>query len=167
MYLTVPYKTKQFFIVVIKCSIIVGACYFIYNRLLNNDLLDFSEFVSFLSKNKTFSVKNVVFLFILTSFNWFFEIAKWKVLASVTKKISFKEAIEQSLGGHTASLITPNRIGDYGAKVFYFNKEKRKQIVLLNLIGNTVQMAVTLIFGCIGLFFFTILFNQTLMYLKS
>ena len=154
-----PYKTKQFFIVVIKLSIIIGASYYIYNRLLKNESLDFNEFSRFLSKNESFSVKNIIFLLVLSTFNWFFEILKWQKLVSSIKKISFKDAMQQSLGGLTASLITPNRIGDYGAKAIYFDKPLRKRIVLLNLLGNMSQMAVTTIIGCVGLIVFQSRYN--------
>ena len=154
-----PYKTKQFFIVVIKLSIIIGASYYIYNRLLKNESLDFNEFSRFLSKNESFSVKNIIFLLVLSTFNWFFEILKWQKLVSSIKKISFKDAMQQSLGGLTASLITPNRIGDYGAKAIYFDKPLRKRILLLNLLGNMSQMAVTTIIGCVGLIVFQSRYN--------
>ncbi|MFD1062979.1 lysylphosphatidylglycerol synthase domain-containing protein [Winogradskyella litorisediminis] len=156
MFGNLPYKSKQFFIAIIKLSIIVGATYYIYNRIANNSEIDFSEFKAILIKNEVFSAKNIIFLLILTFFNWFFEIMKWKKLVSKVKKITFFEALEQSLGGLTASLITPNRIGDYGAKAVYFNKSHRKQIVFLNLIGNAYQMSVTTIIGLIGftLFYF-------------
>ena len=156
---SLPYKTKQFFIVVIKLSIIIGASYYIYNRLLKNENLDFNEFNRFLSKNESFSVKNIFFLFFLSFFNWFFEILKWQKLVGSIKKISFKDAMQQSLGGLTASLITPNRIGDYGAKAIYFTKPLRKRIVLLNLLGNMSQMTITIVFGSIGLIIFQSRYN--------
>ncbi|MBV7269620.1 lysylphosphatidylglycerol synthase domain-containing protein [Winogradskyella luteola] len=154
MYSSVPYKTKQFFFVLIKLSIVVGAFYFIYSKLVENENLQFSEFWSFLKKNDAFSTKNIVFLIILSVFNWFFEILKWQFLVKTIKQISFKNALEQSLGGLTASLITPNRIGDYGAKAVYYVKSFRKQIVLLNLLGNMAQMTITTIFGVVGCIIF-------------
>lgn len=160
------YKSKQFFIAIIKLSIIVGAAYYIYNRLANNTEIDFSKFISFLSKNDVFSIKNIIFLLFLTIFNWFFEILKWRTLVETIKKISFFEALKQSLGGLTASLITPNRIGDYGAKAVYFNKVYRKRIVLLNLLGNVNQMAVTTITGVIGFTFFYLTYDLELNYRK-
>ncbi len=154
MSIAIPYKTKQFLIVVVKCSILVGACYYIYNKLLNNDQLKFSDFISFLNENKTFSIKNICFLLTLTILNWLFEILKWKTLVNTFKRITFKDAFEQSLGGHTASLITPNRVGDYGAKALYFKKDDRQKVVLLNLLGNMAQMTATVVFGYIGLLCF-------------
>jgi hypothetical protein len=154
MHYDVPYKTKQFFFVLIKLSIVVGAFYFIYSKLSENKNLEFGEFIMFLKENETFSLKNIVFLLILSSSNWFFEILKWQNLVKTIKQISFRNALEQSLGGLTASLITPNRIGDYGAKAVYYTKPFRTKIVLLNLLGNMAQMTTTTIFGIIGLIIF-------------
>ncbi|WP_414731541.1 lysylphosphatidylglycerol synthase domain-containing protein [Winogradskyella sp.] len=150
MLYNVPYKTKQFFFVLIKLSIVIGAFYFIYSKLAENENLKFSDFVAFLRENDTFSLKNIIFLLILSAFNWFFEILKWQFLVKTIKNISFRDALEQSLGGLTASLITPNRIGEYGAKAAYFAKPFRKRIVLLNLLGNMAQMTITTVLGSIG-----------------
>jgi hypothetical protein len=154
MHYNVPYKTKQFLFVLIKLSIVVGAFYFIYSRLTENEQMRLGDFLAFLKENNAFSLINIIFLMILSTFNWFFEILKWKTLVKTIKKISFREAMEQSLGGLTASLITPNRIGDYGAKAIYYNKPLRKRIVLLNLLGNISQMTVTTCFGIIGIIIF-------------
>jgi len=154
MYSALPHKIKQFFFVLIKLSIVFGAFYFIYNKLTTNNDLDFSAFVAFLQKNKIFSLINVLFLLFITFLNWFLEIYKWQILVSSIKKISFPDALKQSLGALTASLFTPNRIGDYGAKALYFTSEYRKRIVLLNLIGNMMQMAITVLFGVFGLYYF-------------
>ena len=161
-----PYKTKQFFFVLIKLSIVVGAFYFIYNKLTTNKILDFSVFIDFLSKNNVFSIKNIIFLLFFSFLNWFFEILKWKTLVVSIKKITFLEALKQSLGSLTASLFTPNRIGEYGAKAIYFFKTERKRILLLNLIGNMMQMGITLIFGIIGFILFINQYNVEINYFK-
>lgn len=164
MHFNVPYKTKQFFIVLIKLSLVVGAFYFIYSKLTKNEHLQFGAFLTFLEENKVFSTKNISFLIVLTGFNWFFEILKWKQLVKTITPISFKNALEQSLGGLTASLMTPNRIGDYGAKAIYFAKPHRKRIVFLNLLGNMAQMTVTTLLGCIGLMVFINHYNISIDY---
>jgi hypothetical protein len=148
---TLPHKTKQFFFVLIKISIVVAAFYFIYQKLTQNAELNFNHFLDISFKNSVFSFKNITFLVILSVFNWFFEILKWRNLVIPIKKISLKKATEQSLGALTASLFTPNRIGEYGAKAMYFTKPIRKQIVLINLISNIMQMLVTTAFGIVGL----------------
>ncbi len=166
MILSLPYKTKQFFVVLIKLSIVVGAFYFIYHKLASNKDLELHDFIDFLHENNVFSLKNVFFLYILTVFNWFFEILKWKQLVSSVAPISFKNASEQSLGALTASLLTPNRIGEYGAKAIYYPKPLRKKIMLLNLISNMMQMSTTIALGIIGLLYFVNYYPLQLDYFK-
>ncbi|PIA78535.1 hypothetical protein BFR04_03095 [Gaetbulibacter sp. 4G1] len=163
---TLPYKTKQFFFVLIKLSIVVGAFYFIYNKLANNDNLQLSTFIDFLSKKNVFATKNIILLLFLSIFNWFFEILKWKILVSPIKKISFKNALEQSLGALTASLLTPNRVGEYGAKAIYYPTNMRKRVVLINLLSNLLQMAITVILGVLGFYFLISTYPVNLDYYK-
>ncbi|AUP80148.1 lysylphosphatidylglycerol synthase domain-containing protein [Flavivirga eckloniae] len=163
---TLPYKTKQFFFGLIKLSIVIGAFYFIYRKLMHNPELDFNAFIGFLSKKDAFSIKNMLFLLFLTFLNLFFEIIKWQKLVDPIKKISLKNAFEQSLGSLTASLFTPNRIGEYGAKAIYYTANYRKRIVLINLLGNVSQMCITTIFGCIGFCFFIVKHQIDINYYK-
>ncbi|WP_246130286.1 hypothetical protein [Bizionia saleffrena] len=132
-------------------SLVLGAFYFIYYKLTQNEALDLPVFVALLASNPQFSTLNIVFLIVLTCSNWGLEIRKWQVLVGSLSKITFKAASQQTLGALTASLLTPNRIGDYGAKALYYQPQNRTKIVLLNLFGNTMQMIVTLVFGVIGL----------------
>ena len=161
-----PYKTKQFFFVLIKLSIVVGAFYFIYNKLANNEELEFFIFVDFISKNDVFSLKTVLFLLFLSICNWFFEIFKWQTLINPIKKIRFKDSLEQSLGALTASLFTPNRIGEYGAKAIYFKPLYRKKVMIINLLGNILQMSCTVLLGVVGLWFFISTYNPEINYYK-
>ncbi|MEN3323270.1 lysylphosphatidylglycerol synthase domain-containing protein [Mariniflexile soesokkakense] len=163
MIYTLPYKTKQFFFVLIKISIVVAAFYFIYQKLTSNSAFNFYDFIH---KNGVFSLKRFVILLILTGINWFLEILKWQKIASVTKKITFKNAYKQSLGALTASLFTPNRIGEYGAKAIYYTKDSRKRILLTNLLGNILQMSATTFLGIIGFSFFATKYNISLNYSK-
>lgn len=150
MYYNLSHKTKQFFWLLIKLAIVFGCGYFICQKLLENHQLQFSDFWDILIKNEVFSLKNILFLLIFTFFNWLLEILKWKELASFVKSTSFISATKQSLASLTTSLITPNRIGEYGAKAMCFEKSFRKQILGLNLVGNFYQMLATLLFGVIG-----------------
>ena len=67
------------------------------------------------------------------------------------RKNSWLDATKQSLASLTLSLITPNRIGEYGAKALYYTNDKRKQILLLNFAGNFYQLIITIVLGAIGL----------------
>mgnify|MGYP006148984199 CR=1 FL=1 len=116
----------------IRLAIVIGAIYFLFRQLANNELLSVSQlkqqlFVLF-SKN----VWLILLLLLFTDVNWLLEIFKWKTLASFEKKITFFEAYEYCLASLTASIITPNRIGEYGAKALYFEKKLQKKVMILN-----------------------------------
>lgn len=106
--------------------------------------------------------KIVLILLLLSLCNWFFEILKWQNVISVIKKISFQEALKQSLSALTVSLLTPNRVGDYGAKAIFFSKEYQKKVVFLNVISNVSQLFVTVVFGAIGVLYFIKRYTVTL-----
>lgn len=143
--IAISHKAKQFFLVTVKLLIVSGAIYYIYWHFNGDKKIDLRLLIFYLS------LKNVLLLVGFSSLNWIFEIFKWRHLVSSFKEISFFEAMEQSLGSLTASIFTPNRIGEYGAKALYFPKENTKQIVLLNFIGNSSLMFITTLFGIIGI----------------
>lgn len=137
----------------IKVLIIAGAYYVISDKLLNND-----HFSNFLWSERIDSLGStglsfLIFLLLLTALNWALEIKKWQSLVTTIKSISLKTSAEQSLASLTASLITPNRIGEYGAKAVYFKKEQRPKVLLLNFMGNAYQMLVTILLGTLGFLF--------------
>lgn len=160
------YKSKQFFFLLIKISIVLGAFYFILRQLTTNEQLNLSDFATFLSKNEVVSFKNISFLIILSLLNWFFEILKWKYLVQTIQPTTLQISMKQSLAALTASLITPNRIGDYGAKAIYFAPKYRADIILLNLLGNMLQMSVTVLFGVFGIALFLLRYNVMIDYYK-
>jgi hypothetical protein len=142
--IAISHKAKQFFLVTVKLLIVSGAIYYIYWHFNGDKKIDFNQINGYLS------FKTLLILIAFSCVNWVLEIYKWKHLVSSFKEISFLNAMEQSLGSLTASIFTPNRIGEYGAKALYFSKKNTKQIVLLNFIGNSSQMLITTIFGFIG-----------------
>ncbi|REE80607.1 lysylphosphatidylglycerol synthase-like protein [Lutibacter oceani] len=153
------HKYKPYLLLLLKLIIVFGAFYFIYQKLNDNQLLSFpqlKEQLSVLISNNTWLL---LILLLLTDVNWLLEIFKWKTLVSIEEKISFLSAYEQCLASLTVSIITPNRIGEYGAKALFFKKDKRKKIMLLNLVGNLSQLFVTVFLGIIGMFFFIRNFN--------
>lgn len=150
--IAVPHKAKQFLVFLVKLLIVGGAFYFIWNQLAHNEQLDWQKFLDLLDRKKSFW--GIIFLLSFSFFNRYFEILKWQNLAQVVEKISIGSATEQVLGALTASIFTPNGIGEYGAKTLYFKKKEAKRIVFLNLICNGIQMILTIIFGTVGLLYF-------------
>ncbi|RTZ10090.1 hypothetical protein EKM05_04795 [Flavobacterium sp. GSP27] len=150
--ITIPHKTKQFLVLLIKVLIVGGAFYFIYNQLANNDKLDWQKFIVLFQKNQ--SIGGIAFILLLSVLNRFFEILKWQNLVEFIHEISVGTATKQVLGALTAGLFTPNGVGEYAGKAFFFDKLNTKKVIFLNLICNGIQMILTVIFGVFGLLFF-------------
>ncbi len=163
---TVSHKSKQFFALVIKLAIVIGAAYFIYNKLAHNKQLDFDTFLAQLEASNLINAPIILILLFTTISNWFLEILKWKTLVSHIKQISIWQSTSQTIGGLTASLFTPNRVGEYGAKALYFDRSERKHVVGLNFLGNFAQLSVTLLFGLLGFSFFVYQFHIELPWYK-
>ena len=155
--ITIPHKTKQFLVLLIKLLIVGGAFYFIYNQLANNDKLDWQKFIVLFQKNQ--SIGGIAFILLLSILNRFFEILKWQNLVKFIHKISLGEATKQVLGALTAGLFTPNGVGEYAGKALFFDKSNTKKVIFLNLICNGIQMILTVIFGIFGLLYFNAQYN--------
>ena len=155
--ITIPHKTKQFLVLLIKLLIVGGAFYFIYNQLANNDKLDWQKFIVLFQKNQ--SIGGIAFILLLSVLNRFFEILKWQNLVEFIHKISLGEATKQVLGALTAGLFTPNGVGEYAGKALFFDKSNTKKVIFLNLICNGIQMILTVIFGIFGLLYFNAQYN--------
>ena len=96
------------------------------------------------------SLKFFLILLIFSILNWFFEIKKWQYLAGHIQPVSTKEAAKQSLISFALSLLTPNRVGEYGAKMFFFDSKHFKKLISVTLIGNFSQLLITLIAGALA-----------------
>ena len=143
-------KYKSGLIFIVKLLIIGGAYYIISDKVSNNQILNSSEFLTSLDVNFLNKPLVLISILLFTLFNWAFEIIKWKNLVATFSNISYFESLKQSLSSLTASLLTPNRIGEYGAKAIYYPKYLRLKIMFLFFWGNFTQMGVTVLFGFIG-----------------
>ncbi|PRZ20356.1 lysylphosphatidylglycerol synthase transmembrane domain-containing protein [Flavobacterium granuli] len=155
--ISIPDKTKQFLVLIIKVLIVGGAFYFIYNQLAHNDKLDWQKFLVLFQKNQ--SVSGIAFILLLSVLNRYFEILKWQNLASYLNPPSLSEATKQVLAALTAGIFTPNGIGEYAGKALYYEKSETKKVVFLNLICNGIQMVLTVIIGILGLLYFNAQYN--------
>ncbi|NNT70729.1 hypothetical protein HKT18_00735 [Flavobacterium sp. IMCC34852] len=140
---------NRYFLFAVKLTIVLLSFYFIYGELKNNNQLDWPKFYLLLSEK--WSVLGMFFLLSFSFANRFLEILKWQNLVLFIKPISVGESTKQVLGALTASIFTPNGLGEYAGKALFFDKKKTKKIIFLNLICNGIQMILTVLFGTIGL----------------
>lgn len=147
--ISLAHKAKQFLTTIVKLLVVGLAFWFIYKRLSDTDWLNWEELKAYVAhKNLFIGVFVVVALAFL---NRFFEILKWKNLAHTLRPTSVWEASKQVLSALVFSIFTPNGIGEYGAKAFFFEKSQAKQVIFLNFVCNGIQMIITIVMGIFGL----------------
>ncbi len=136
-----------------KVIIVVLAAYFIYHKLSNNtNLQNFLNLIRELNSVKVgFVLSLVVFLMFV---NWFLESAKWKFLISKIETITFYRAVESVFCGLTWAIFTPNRIGEYGGRIFFLSPRKRIKGIIAMSVGQIAQMVITNILGALALLWF-------------
>ena len=86
--------------------------------------------------------------------NWGLEARKWQLLIRPLEKFSFITAFKSVLAGCSITMLTPNRIGEYGGRIMYVKEEHRISAIPLTILGSLSQLFVTFIMGTIGLIIF-------------
>ena len=136
----------------LKIGIVAFALFFLYEQLTAKSSVEQFNSDAVLQQIKQhYSVLVVIVLMMFL--NWFLEALKWQFLISKIEHISIKRSIRAIFSGITVSAFTPNRVGEYGGRVFCLEKADRIQAVLITIIGSMAQLVTTIVFGCIGLLF--------------
>jgi MFS family permease len=91
---------------------------------------------------------------LLVPVNWSLETQKWRELMHRLEPIPFWRAFQAVLAGIAFSIITPNRIGEYGGRVLMVRIADKWQTVVATLVGSFSQMVVLLSAGAGGAAFF-------------
>lgn len=148
--ISAPRKAKQFFTANIKLLVVGGAFYSIYLQTINRNIT-WNVFGD--QFQLPWSILSLVAVSLFSIGNKYFEVIKWKKLVSTIRPISTSEAWAQILGAATAGIGTPAALGDYAAKMFFFEKKYSKRIIFINFLSNATQMLATILFGSIGLLY--------------
>lgn len=146
-------KNKKILSVIIKAAIVIFAFWFIYHKLVaNKNLHDFNTLLKNINQVEIIAVIGLVLFLMFV--NWFLEAAKWKRLMKDIEQISFYRAIESVFCGLTLAIFTPNRLGEYGGRVFFLSPKRRIVGVVAMTVGNIGQLVLTNVFGAIAACFF-------------
>jgi len=92
------------------------------------------------------------FLSLLLVFvNWGIEAWKWQIQLMPLEKISFVKAFKSVLAGCSITMLTPNRMGEFGGRILYIKEENRLRAITLTILGSISQFLVTILMGTAGL----------------
>jgi hypothetical protein len=70
------------------------------------------------------------------------------------QKVDFLTALKSIFAGCAVTMITPNRMGEFGGRILFVQPEHRLRAVSISIIGSISQTLVTFIAGSAGLIFF-------------
>jgi MFS family permease len=84
--------------------------------------------------------------------NWGIEAWKWQIQLAPLEKISFIKAFKSVLAGCSITMLTPNRMGEFGGRILYVKEENRLRAITLTILGSISQFLITIVMGTVGLF---------------
>jgi hypothetical protein len=143
-------KRKKLLTLLIKIAIVVVAFWFIYRKMVSNaNLNNFKEILQSIPQKEIVLFIGLVVLLMFV--NWILEAVKWQRLIKHIEALSLWQAIESVFCGLTLAIFTPNRLGEYGGRVFFLSPKRRITGVVAMAVGNIGQLVLTNVFGAIAL----------------
>ena len=149
-------KIQKTYNILIRVLILVVTYGFIYKKVfMGKDWLrNLIVFESYFKDWKFFAT--IILLVGLMFLNWGIESIKWRFLISKIEKLSLFQSIQAVFSGASISIITPNRVGEYFARVFILEKASHIQGILITILGSRSQLLITILAGTTGLILFSI-----------
>lgn len=137
-------KNQKTLFLIIKGILVILVTYILYVQISQFDT----------SNWESLRIENPVaflFAFVFAFPNLWLAYRKWRVILYYGEiESSIVLRIQSFFAGLITGLLTPNMIGNFIGRLYYFSKEHRSAIIGLTLIGNFAQFLVSLIFGLIS-----------------
>ncbi len=129
--------------------LLIVLSYSLYNQLMQQHDLQqrWQQIV------KSIASKNIIILIFLMLINWGIEARKWQLLIRHLQHFTFITAFKSVLAGCSITMLTPNRIGEYGGRILFIKVDNRIKAISLNIVSSISQLLITMIMGCAGLIF--------------
>lgn len=97
-------------------------------------------------------IVSIIIAAFLMPLNWFCEYKKWTFTVNSIVKKSEKSDIQNSfLAGIVSGMLTPNMLGNFVGRIFYFKRKYRVDLIILTTLSNFSQFLWSIIFGLIGI----------------
>lgn len=88
---------------------------------------------------------------LLLPLNLGIEAWKWAKLVRTATPVSFAQSLRSVLGGIAASVITPNRIGEYPGRILALRQHRSTRLISVSVLGACSQLLALMIAGVAGL----------------
>jgi hypothetical protein len=134
-------KNQKIFFFLLKLVLFAGVLYMIYSQLERVDDNAWEDF-------NLVNPWSLVLVAILVVPNMWVAYKKWKVTLGIMGEDNDNHRTSQSFfAGLVMGMVTPNMMGNFIGRFYYFPKEHRGTITILTMFSNTAQLISTLIFG--------------------
>ena len=101
----------------------------------------------------SFETPALWFACVLVLLNWGLEARKWQLLLQPLQPLSFYNCFKSVLAGCSITMLTPNRVGEYGGRILFVKEENRLDAIPLTILGSVSQLFITLFMGTAGLIY--------------
>ncbi|HNF48362.1 MAG TPA: lysylphosphatidylglycerol synthase domain-containing protein [Chitinophagales bacterium] len=147
----------------LKALIFVLLFWALYVQVFKNEKLNFV--IHHFQRQFSGNYLLLILVLLLMLLNWGIETAKWKYLINKWHELSWLSAIEGILFGITFSMFTPNRVGEFGGRVWAL-KTDRITAIVSTLIGSYAQLVVNICLGAIAFTIYILTLPHEPFYLK-
>ena len=152
--LSTAYRNRQTLGLLLKVAILLLTVYFLYEAIFLSPEQTQAFWRQFTLLMQEHRIGAMVMPLLLLPLNWGLEARKWQLLAAPIERLSYGKAFKAVVVGVTLGVITPNRLGDYAARMLLLKDRHRLKGIGGVLLGRLCQMHSTVLFGCAGLLYF-------------
>jgi uncharacterized membrane protein YbhN (UPF0104 family) len=97
----------------------------------------------------------LLLVFLLMGLNWSVEALKWRYIIRKSENITFFRSLKAVFTGMSVGTFTPNRLGEFLGRSFMLERTHPWKVFFMTIIGSYSQLIATVLFGAVGLMFFT------------
>lgn len=138
-------KNKAILVIFVKVILFTFVLFFFYLQVKK---INFSSF----SKIQISSFVCLFLTILLVLVNHFFEFLKWlNTLKVLSIQTDLKIKMKSYMAGNLTGFLTPNLLGNFIGRLFYFERRKRISLTFLTLVSNASQFVASIVFGLIAL----------------
>jgi hypothetical protein len=141
------FKTKKnirLFFILLKILLFLSVFWLFFNQINRADWSKWNEI-----QLKYPIVFTIVIL--LTGLNWGIEFLKWQLITHMNSiQLSSLDKRKSFFAGIITGFLTPNMLGNFIGRMYYFQRRDRPTVILLTLYSNAAQFLASIYFGIIA-----------------
>ncbi len=94
----------------------------------------------------------LILTLLLVPINWLIEWLKWVITLKVAEvQTTQKIKLNAFFAGIITGMLTPNMLGNFIGRIYYFDRRNRISLIVLTLVSNYAQFIASIVFGIIGI----------------